>query len=204
MVLDVCDSEAVANFPKNLPKEFAAVDVLVNNAGLALGTALAQHANVADWDQMIDTNIRGLAHVTHAFLPGMVARNRGHIINLASTAALYPYPGGNIYGGTKAFVKQFSLNLRADLTGTAVRVTIVEPGLCSDTEFSTVRYYGDEKKAADVYHDMQALTTDDVAQTVFWITSLPPHVNVNTIELTPIAQSFGPYHIARHVDLQSK
>jgi 3-hydroxy acid dehydrogenase/malonic semialdehyde reductase len=204
LALDVCDDEAVAAFPHTLPAEFAAVDVLVNNAGLALGTAPAQKASLPDWDRMIDTNIRGLAHVTHAFLPAMVARNHGHIVNIASTAALYPYPGGNIYGGTKAFVKQFSLNLRADLAGTAVRVTIVEPGLCSGTEFSTVRYHGDEDLAENVYEGIEALTAEDIAHTVLWTTMMPKHVNVNTVELTPVAQSFGPYHIARHVNLNSK
>jgi 3-hydroxy acid dehydrogenase/malonic semialdehyde reductase len=204
LALDVCDAKAVAAFPDLLPPEFAAVDVLVNNAGLALGTALAHQANLQDWDKMIDTNVRGLTHVTHALLPAMVAHNRGHIVNIASTAALYPYPGGNIYGGTKAFVKQFSLNLRADLAGTALRVTIVEPGLCSGTEFSTIRYHGDQGRADDVYKDIVALSAEDVADTVFWATTLPKHVNVNTVELTPVAQSFGPYHIARQVDLNSK
>ena len=203
-VLDVCDAKAVAAFPQCLPPEFTAVDVLVNNAGLALGTAAAQQASLSDWDKMIDTNIRGLTHVTHAFLPGMVARNQGHIVNIASTAALYPYPGGNVYGGTKAFVKQFSLNLRADLAGTAVRVTIVEPGLCSGTEFSTVRYHGNKDCAARVYEGIKALTAEDIAHTVLWATTLPKHVNVNTIELTPVSQSFGPYHISRDVDLHSK
>src|SRR6201999_4439242 len=146
LALDVRDRPAVAAAVAGLPAEFSAVDVLVNNAGLALGLNPAQQADLDDWDQMIDTNCKGLVYCTRAILPGMVARRRGHVINLGSVAGTYPYPGGNVYGGTKAFVHQFSLNLRSDLHGTGVRVTSVEPGLSGGTEFSVVRFGGDQDK----------------------------------------------------------
>ena len=196
LTLDVRDRAAVAVVVDGLPPEFAAIDLLVNNAGLALGLNPAQDADLDEWDQMIDTNCKGLAHCTRAILPGMVARGRGHVINLGSVAGSYPYPGGNVYGGTKAFVHEFSLNLRSDLHGTGVRVSCVEPGM-ADTEFSTVRYGGDTTKADAVYAGMQPLTPDDVAESIYWAATLPPHVNVNTIELMPTAQSFAPFQVAR-------
>ena len=196
LTLDVRDRAAVAAAFDALPPEFAAVDLLVNNAGLALGLNPAQDADLDDWDQMIDTNCKGLVYCTRAILPGMVARGRGHVINLGSVAGSYPYPGGNVYGGTKAFVHQFSLNLRSDLHGTGVRVTCVEPGM-AETEFSTVRYGGDAAKAGAVYAGMQPLTADDVAESIYWAATLPQHVNVNTIELMPTAQSFAPFQVAR-------
>jgi 3-hydroxy acid dehydrogenase / malonic semialdehyde reductase len=196
LILDVRDPAAVAAVVAELPPEFAAVDLLVNNAGLALGLNPAQDADLDEWDQMIDTNCKGLVHCTRAILPGMVARGRGHVINLGSVAGSYPYPGGNVYGGTKAFVHQFSLNLRSDLHGTGVRVTCVEPGM-ADTEFSTVRYSGNAAKADAVYAGMQPLTADDVAESIHWAATLPQHVNVNTIELMPTAQSFAPFQVAR-------
>ncbi|GAB6846467.1 MULTISPECIES: bifunctional NADP-dependent 3-hydroxy acid dehydrogenase/3-hydroxypropionate dehydrogenase YdfG [Paraburkholderia] len=195
--LDVRDSAAVAAAPAALPAEFAAVDVLVNNAGLALGLEPAQRALLDDWQTMIDTNCTGLVHVTRAFLPGMVERNRGHVFNLGSVAGTWPYPGGNVYGATKAFVRQFSLNLRADLAGTAVRVTDIEPGLCGGTEFSNVRFRGDDEKAATVYKDVQPLTPEDIADSIYWIATRPAHVNINTIELMPVAQSFAGLTIHR-------
>lgn len=146
---------------------------------------------------MINTNVTALASVTHAILPQMVKRNRGHVINLGSIAGTYPYPGGNVYGATKAFVKQFSLNLRADLSGTAVRVTDVEPGLCGTTEFSNVRFKGDDEKAASLYDGANPLTADDIAESVFWIATLPAHVNVNRIELMPVTQSFNPLKVVK-------
>jgi 3-hydroxy acid dehydrogenase/malonic semialdehyde reductase len=173
------------------------VDCLVNDAGLALGLAPAQAADLSDWERMIDTNCKGLVYVTRALLPGMVARRRGHVVNMGSVAATYPYPGGNVYGATKAFVHQFSLNLRSDLHGTGVRVTCIEPGMCGGTEFSEVRFGGDKTKAAGVYAGMQPLTPDDVAEAVAWATSLPAHFNVNTIELMPVAQSFAAFQVAR-------
>lgn len=197
LALDVRDADAVRAAVDGLPAEFADIDVLVNNAGLAKGLAPAQRADLADWDQMLDTNCRGLVHCTRAVLPGMVARGRGHVVNIGSVAGSYPYPGGNVYGATKAFVHQFSLNLRSDLHGTGVRVTCVEPGMCEGTEFSLVRFAGDKTRADAVYDGLQALTADDIADTVHWVTSQPAHVNVNTIELMPVAQSPGPFQVAR-------
>ena len=195
--LDVRDRAAVARAIGALPPPFAEIDVLVNNAGLAKGLEPAQRADLADWDQMVDTNCKGLIYTTHALLPGMVARGRGHVINIGSVAGSYPYPGGNVYGATKAFVHQFSLNLRSDLHGTGVRVTCVEPGLSSGTEFSTVRFNGDEARARAVYTGVDALSADDVAEAVHWAASVPAHVNVNTIELMAVAQSFAPFQIHR-------
>jgi 3-hydroxy acid dehydrogenase / malonic semialdehyde reductase len=196
LTLDVRDRQAVEAAVANLPDEFAAIGVLVNNAGLALGLKPAQEADLDDWDQMIDTNCKGLVYCTRAILPGMVARRGGHVISLGSVAGSYPYPGGNVYAGTKAFVHQFSLDLRSDLHGTGVRVTCVEPGM-ADTEFSLVRFSGDQGRADGVYAGMQPLTPDDVAESVCWAASLPRHVNVNTIELMPTAQSFAPFQVAR-------
>ena len=195
--LDVRDRAAVERAVSELPAEFAEIDILVNNAGLALGLGPAQLADLDDWDQMIDTNCKGLAYCTHAVLPGMVRRGSGHIINMGSIAATYPYPGGNVYGGTKAFVRQFTLNLRSDLHGTGVRASCIEPGMVGGTEFSVVRFGGDQQKADAVYQGMEALTADDIAEAVYWAASLPPHVNVNTIELMPVAQSFAPFQVYR-------
>ncbi|RSN12315.1 NADP-dependent 3-hydroxy acid dehydrogenase [Streptomyces sp. WAC 05977] len=195
--LDVRDADAVSALPGTLPAEFAEVDLLVNNAGLAKGLEPAHRAKLDDWDQMIDTNIKGLAHLTRALLPGMVERGRGHVINIGSVAGSYPYPGGNAYGATKAFVHQFSLNLRADLQGTGVRVTNVEPGLVGGTEFSVVRFEGDQSKADNVYKGTTPLTAADVAESVFWAASQPEHVNINVIELMPVVQSFSALHIHR-------
>ncbi|MBV9379446.1 MAG: SDR family NAD(P)-dependent oxidoreductase [Streptosporangiaceae bacterium] len=194
--LDVRDRAAVADTIAALPAEFADIDLLVNNAGLALGLEPAQEVSLDDWQRMIDTNCSGLVYCTRAILPGMVARGRGHVINLGSVAGTYPYPGGNVYGATKAFVHQFSLSLRSDLHGTGVRVTCVEPGM-ADTEFSTVRFSGDSAKAGAVYAGMQPLTADDVAESVHWAATLPAHVNINTIELMPTAQSFAPFQVYR-------
>jgi len=177
--------------PAALPAGFAEVDLLVNNAGLALGLEPAHQASLDDWQNMIDTNCTGLVQVTRALLPGMVERKRGHVINLGSTAGNWPYAGGNVYGATKAFVRQFSLNLRTDLHGTGVRVSNVEPGLCGGTEFSNVRFHGDDARAANVYANVQPLTAEDIASSVYWIATLPAHVNVNCIELMPVAQTFG-------------
>jgi 3-hydroxy acid dehydrogenase/malonic semialdehyde reductase len=197
LALDVQDRAAVERAVAALSPAFAEVDVLVNNAGLALGLALAQSADLDDWDTMIDTNIKGVVYLTRALLPGMVARKRGHIVNIGSVAGSYPYSGGNIYGATKAFVHQFSLNLRCDLHGTGVRVTCLEPGLVEGTEFSDVRFNGDREKAAKVYAGTEALTPEDIAAAVEWVTSQPPHVNVNTIELMPVSQSFAGFQIFR-------
>jgi 3-hydroxy acid dehydrogenase/malonic semialdehyde reductase len=195
--LDVRDRAAVQDVVAGLPAEFAEIDVLVNNAGLAKGLKPAQEADLDDWEEMIDTNCKGLVYCTRAILPGMVERGRGHVVNLGSVAGTYPYPGGNVYGATKAFVHQFSLNLRSDLHGTGVRATSVEPGMGGDTEFSTVRFGGDQGKADAVYAGMQPLVTDDIAAAVYWIVSQPAHVNINTIELMPVAQSFAPFQVHR-------
>lgn len=195
--LDVRERAAVEAAPAALPPEFADVDVLINNAGLALGVEPAHKADLDDWETMIDTNCTGLVRVTRAFLPGMVARNRGHIVNLGSTAGNWPYAGGNVYGASKAFVHQFSLNLRADLTGTALRVTDIEPGLCGGTEFSNVRFRGDNAKASNMYKDVQPLTAEDVADSIYWIATRPAHVNINRIELMPVAQSFAGLSVHR-------
>jgi 3-hydroxy acid dehydrogenase / malonic semialdehyde reductase len=195
--LDVRDHAAVEQAVASLPDDYAAVDVLVNNAGLALGLEPAQKADLDHWEQMVDTNCKGLMYCTRAILPGMVERGNGHVINLGSIAATYPYPGGNVYGATKAFVRQLSLNLRSDLHGTGVRVTCIEPGLAGGSEFSLVRFGGDHEKADALYTGTQPLTPDDIAESVHWAASLPAHVNVNTIELTPVAQSFAPLQVHR-------
>ncbi len=195
--LDVRDRAAVQDVVADLPAEFAEIDVLVNNAGLAKGLKPAQEADLDDADEMIDTNCKGLVYCTRAILPGMVERGRGYVVNLGSVAGTYPYPGGNVYGATKAFVHQFSLNLRSDLHGTGVRVTSVEPGMSGGTEFSTVRYGGDQDKADAVYAGMQPLVPDDIAAAVYWVVSQPEHVNINTIEMMPVAQSFAPFQVHR-------
>ncbi len=197
LTLDVRDRDAVSREIAGLPDGFRDIDLLVNNAGVALGLEPAHQASLDDWDRMVDTNIKGLMYLTRAVLPGMVARNRGQIINIGSIAGEWPYPGGNAYGATKAFVRQFSLNLRADLLGTPIRVTDVEPGLCGDTEFSEVRFHGDKSKAESVYRNTVPLTAVDVAETVHWIASRPAHVNVNTISLMPVSQSFGSLAVHR-------
>ncbi|MBX9387878.1 SDR family NAD(P)-dependent oxidoreductase [Streptomonospora halotolerans] len=195
--LDVRDRAAVERALAGLPGDFADVDVLVNNAGLALGLSSAAEADLEDWQRMVDTNVTGLLYVTRALLPGMVERGRGHVVNIGSVAGNWPYPGGNVYGATKAFVRQFSLNLRADLHGTGVRVTNVEPGLAGGTEFSQVRFHGDSERASAVYADTQPLSPGDVAEAVRWVVDQPAHVNVNTLELMPVAQSFAPLSVHR-------
>ncbi|MBQ1763361.1 MAG: SDR family NAD(P)-dependent oxidoreductase, partial [Aquincola sp.] len=173
------------------------VDVLVNNAGLALGLAPAHQADIDDWERMIATNCAGLVNVTRAITPGMVARGRGSVINIGSIAGEVPYPGGNVYGATKAFVHQFTHNLNADLIGTGVRATCVEPGLVGGTEFSNVRFHGDDQKAASVYAGTQPLTAEDIADTVHWLATRPAHVTINAISMMPNCQSFGPLQIRR-------
>lgn len=195
--LDVRDRAGVVAFAAALPDGFRDVDVLVNNAGLALGLEPAQAADLDDWETMIDTNLKGLMYLTRAFLPGMVERNRGHVVNISSVAGTYPYPGGNMYGATKAAVTQFSLNLIADLVKTKVRVTNIEPGLCGGSEFSEVRFHGDADKAAKVYEGTEPLTSDDIAAAVFWAASAPAHVNINRIEMMPVCQASGPFAIHR-------
>jgi 3-hydroxy acid dehydrogenase / malonic semialdehyde reductase len=194
--LDVRDRTQVESVVAGLPSEFAAIDILVNNAGLSLNLEPAYKVPLEDWEMMVDTNIKGLLYCTRLILPGMVARNRGHVVNLGSVAALNPYPGGNVYGATKAFVKQFSHNLRADLLGTAVRVTDIEPGL-AETEFSVVRFKGDEQRAASIYAGTKPLTADDIADAIHWVTTRPAHVNIDTISMMPVCQAFAPLAIHR-------
>jgi 3-hydroxy acid dehydrogenase/malonic semialdehyde reductase len=197
LTFDVGKRHRVEAAVASLPAELAKVDVLVNNAGGAVGLDPAQSAQLDDWDAMVDSNVKGVMYCTRLLLPGMVERKRGHIINIGSTAGEWPYPGGNVYCGVKAFVRQFSMSLRADLLGTGVRVTDVEPGLAGGTEFSQVRFKGDEQKAANVYKGAEPLTPKDIAETVFWVASRPPHVNINAIQLMPTGQAFGPLPVHR-------
>ena len=194
---DIRERSAVEAAVAALPADFASVDVLVNNAGLALGAGPAHEASLDDWERMIDTNDKGLVVMTRTLLPGMIARGRGHIINIGSVAGNWPYPGGHVYCASKAFVKQFSLALRADLLGTGVRVTNIEPGMVAGTDFSVVRFGGDVEKAAKVYADTTPLVPADVAETVLWCANLPEHVNINSVELMTVTQAFSPFAIHR-------
>lgn len=189
--LDVSDRVKAESVVAEIMAEFGHVDVLVNNAGLALGLESAHEAKFDDWQTMIQTNVLGLVSLTQLFLPYMTERNDGYVINMGSTAGNWPYSGGNVYGATKAFVKQFSLNLRADLFGKNIRVTNVEPGLCGETEFSNIRFKGDDDKAAALYQNAQPVTGKDIADIVFWLANQPKHINVNRIEVMPTSQTFG-------------
>ncbi len=193
---DVRSKEQIEQALAGLPDRFAKIDILVNNAGLALGQEPAHKASIEDWETMVDTNIKGLLYMTRQILPLMVKRGTGHVVNIGSVAGSNPYPGGNTYGASKAFVSLFSRNLRADLEGTGVRVTSVEPGL-ADTEFSLVRFHGDQEKADNVYKGIKPLSGDDIAEAVFWAVNRPEHVNINCIEVMPTCQSYGPYNIYR-------
>ncbi|MBE0442744.1 MAG: SDR family NAD(P)-dependent oxidoreductase [Psychrobacter sp.] len=197
VVMDVSDTDTIPQIIADLPEKFRQIDVLVNNAGLALGTEPAQNAKLEDWMRMTDTNIKGLMALTHAVLPAMVARDSGYIINVGSIAGSWPYFGGNVYGATKAFVKQFSLNLRADLLGTQVRVTNLEPGNVGGTEFSNVRYHGDDAKAAQVYNGFKNMTGDDIGDILIWLIESPAHINVNRLEVMPVAQTYNGLTIAK-------
>ena len=197
LLLDVTDKVSISTALDSIPADWQTIDVLINNAGLALNVAPAHEASLEDWDTMIATNISGLVAMTRALLPAMVARGSGTIINLGSVAGDTPYPGGNVYGATKAFVEQFTLNLRADLAGTGVRATNLAPGLCGGTEFSNVRLKGNDEAAAKVYEGTQPLTAEDIAETAYWIATLPPHVNINRIEMMPTCQGYGPLNIKR-------
>lgn len=185
---DVTKRTEVFESLENLPEPFRDVDVLINNAGLALGIEPFHKASVDNWERMIDTNLKGLLYCTRALLPGMMARNRGHVINIGSTAGEWPYAGGNVYGGTKAFVHQLSNNLRTDVHGSKVRVTNLEPGMSEGTEFSQVRFQGDQNKAAAVYQGTQSLTANDIAEAAYWVSTLPAHVNVNYMQIMPVCQ----------------
>ncbi len=191
---DVRDDAARDGALASLPAPFSEIDLLINNAGLALGLEPAQKASLDNWQTMIDTNITALVSITHKLLPGLVAR-KGGIINLSSVAATYPYPGGNVYGATKAFVRQFTLNLRADLIGTGVRVTSIEPGMV-ETEFTLVRT-GSQEASDKVYAGVNPMTAEDIAETMLWVATLPPHFAVNTLELMPVNQANGPFAVQR-------
>ena len=192
---DIRDAVAIDSALASLPDGFSKIDLLINNAGLALGTGPAQEADLAQWQQMVDTNITGLMTITHRMLPRLIA-TKGAIINISSVAATYPYRGGNTYGGTKAFVHQFSLGLRADLHGTGVRVTSIEPGM-AQTEFTLVRTGGDQSASDTLYAGAAPMTAEDIAQTLYWVASLPAHLNINTLELMPVSQSFAGFQVAR-------
>lgn len=196
-VADMQDRQAVMSLPERLPPELRNVEILVNNAGLALGVNPAQSADLDDWETMVDTNIKGLMRITRAFLPSMVERNSGHVINIGSTAASWPYPGGNAYGGTKAFVAQFTRNLKADLVGTAVRISNIEPGM-ADTNFSKTRFKGDQQKADSVYAGTESLRAEDIANAVHWIATQPAHVNINSVEIMPTCQGWAGWNVARN------
>ncbi len=196
VTLDVADQSSIEAMLAGLPEAWREIDVLINNAGLALGIAPAQQASLEQWETMIATNCKGLVAMTHALLPAMVARGSGLVINIGSVAGAYPYPGGNVYGATKAFVDQFTLNLRADLVGTGVRATNIAPGLCGGTEFSNVRLK-DDAAAAKVYEGTVPLTAADIAEAAYWIATLPPHVNINYLEMMPECQGFSPFAVKR-------
>lgn len=195
--LDVTRKESIDQMLASLPRDWQIIDVLVNNAGLALGLEPAHQAHLADWDTMIATNCQGLVWMTRAILPAMVERGSGHVINMGSVAGAYPYPGGNVYGATKAFVDQFTLNLRADIVGTGVKATNIAPGMAGGTEFSNVRFKGDDTAAEKVYQGIEPLTSDDIAEAVYWAATLPAHVNINYIEMMPTCQGFSPFNVKR-------
>ena len=192
---DIRDLDAMQAALDAIPAPFRDIDVLVNNAGLALGTVPAQRANLAQWRQMIDTNVTALAAMTYRLLPTLIER-RGAIFNISSIAGSYPYPGGNVYGATKAFVTQFSLTLRADLHGTGVRVTSIEPGL-AETEFTLVRTGGDRAASDALYAGAHPITAEDIAESVWWIANLPPHLNINRFEVMPVSQSLAGLQVHR-------
>jgi 3-hydroxy acid dehydrogenase/malonic semialdehyde reductase len=196
VVCDVRSREEVAGMIAGLPDSHRQIDLLLNNAGLALGLSPAHKADLDDWETMVDTNIKGLMYMTRAVLPAMVKRGQGHIINMGSVAGSWPYPGANAYGATKAFVEQFSNNLRADVHGSGIRVSNVEPGL-AESEFSVIRFQGDQEKANAVYKGTDPLTPENIAETVYWIATQPPHVNINRLEIMPVCQSWGPFAIHR-------
>lgn len=195
--MDVTNKTSIQNALDSLSPDWQEIDILINNAGLALGIEPAQKASLEDWETMIETNCKGLVTMTRLILPNMVARGKGTIINIGSTAGAHPYPGGNVYGATKAFVEQFTLNLRADLVGTGVRATTIAPGLAGGTEFSNVRFKGNDAAAAKVYEGTVPLSAGDIAEAAHWVATLPPHVNINYIEMMPICQGFSPFTITR-------
>ena len=196
ITLDIRDRAAIDAAIAAIPAPFAGINIVLANAGLALGLQPAQETDITDWETMIATNVTGFVYTVRALLPGMIARGGGHVVTLGSVAGDYPYPGGSVYGATKAFVKQFALNLRSDVQGKNIRVTNIEPGL-TETEFSIVRFKGDEGKAAKPYEGTKAMNAEDIAESIFWSTTLPAHVNVNRLQLMATTQAFGPFDIYR-------
>lgn len=194
--VDITDAKAVDSALDDLPDSHRQIDILINNAGLALGLEMAPEARLDDWETMIETNITALVHMTRRILPGMAERDRGHIVNIGSTAGNWPYPGGNVYGASKAFVQHFSRELRADLLGRQVRVSNIDPGL-AETEFSQVRFRQDEESAAKVYEGTKSLSAEDIAEIVHWVCGVPPHVNINSLEVMPVCQAWGPLAVNR-------
>lgn len=195
VVFDITDEQAMVSALEGLPSDFADIDVLVNNAGLALGTAPAPQVPLKDWQTMVNTNITGLLNITHFLLPKLIER-KGMIINLSSVAAHWPYSGGNVYAGTKAFLRQFSLGLRSDMHGKSVRVTSIEPGMC-ESEFTLVRTGGNQEAYDAVYKGVNAIQPDDIANTIHWVATQPRHININSIEVMPVNQSFAGFQVHR-------
>ncbi len=195
LVFDIMDEAATTAALTSLPEDFQEIDILVNNAGLALGTASAPATKLSDWKTMIDTNITGLVTITDKLLPKLIER-KGMVVNISSIAANWPYPGGNVYAGTKAFLRQFSLGLRSDLHGKGVRVTSIEPGLC-ESEFTLVRTGGNQESYDALYGGANAIQPEDIASTVYWVATQPPHLNINSLELMPVSQSWAGWQIAR-------
>lgn len=195
VAFDITDEEATKKALAGLPEGFRDIDILVNNAGLALGTAPAPQVPLKDWQTMVDTNITGLLNITHHLLPTLIER-KGIVVNLSSVAAHWPYSGGNVYAGTKAFLRQFSLGLRSDLHGKGVRVTSIEPGMC-ETEFTLVRTGGSQEASDNLYKGVNPLTAEDIAGTLYWVATLPPHMNINAVELMPVHQSFAGFQVFR-------
>lgn len=195
--MDVSRTESIQNALNSLPEHLSEIDCLINNAGLALGLDTADKADFGDWETMIQTNIIGLTFLTRQILPQMVARKQGYIINLGSIAGSYAYSGSNVYGATKAFVRQFSMNLRAELADKNIRITNIEPGLCGDTEFSNVRFKGDDQRAAEVYENVEFIQPQDIADTALWLYQRPARMNVNSIEIMPVAQTFAGMKVYR-------
>lgn len=194
--LDIRDKDQVQSVLNNLTSDWADIDVLINNAGLAVGADPIQNVSLDAFETMIQTNIQGLFYCTKLILPIMLKKNNGHIVNLGSVAGEFPYVGGNVYGASKAFVHQMSLNLRSDLLGTKIRVTCIEPGMC-ESEFSEVRFHGDKEKAQAVYQGMTPLSSEDIAETVDWVISRPAHLNINVISLMPTDQAFAGFSVHR-------
>ncbi|WP_174021688.1 SDR family oxidoreductase [Agrobacterium fabrum] len=195
IAFDITDEDATEKALATLPADFRGIDILVNNAGLALGTAPAPQVALKDWQTMVDTNITGLLNITHHLLPTLI-KQKGIVVNLSSVAAHYPYLGGNVYGGTKAFLRQFSLGLRSDLHGKGVRVTSIEPGMC-ETEFTLVRTGGNQEASDNLYKGVNPITADDIANTIYWVASQPKHININSLELMPVNQSFAGFQVYR-------